>query len=74
MDVSPLLSIPHIHLGECDIIEDFTAVQRGNQTYLSLSRCLFWTDVSPFRSIRTLILSGCDNLKDVSPLHAISSG
>lgn len=71
MDVSPLLSIPHIHLGECDIIEDFTAFQRGNQTYLSLSRCLFLTDVSPFRSIRTLILSSCDNLKDVSPLHAI---
>lgn len=67
--ISFLKDCDHVVLESCDNLTDFNSL--GKQKRLSIHDNAHLTNVMNFCSIRKLILSKCDNLVDVSPLHGV---
>lgn len=72
-DITPLASIPSLHLYNCPCVSDFSTLSYHRQTHLTLFSCPGLQSVESFRGIHQLTLESCESLVDVSPLHGIYS-
>lgn len=72
-DITPLASIPSLHLYNCPSVSDFSILSYHRQTHLTLFSCPGLRSVESFRGIHQLTLESCESLIDVSPLHGIYS-
>ena len=70
-DISPLKNIPDLAFHDCRGLSDFSVFRGKRLQRFELSNSPLLMKVSDLCHVRTLNLSLCDNVTDVSPLHGV---